>query len=359
MRPELLLPFRLSAVLALAMAVQPLLGLAFPELYRDEGWVRATWFGNDAVTLGAAVPLLAGALVLARRGSPLGTALWAGMLGYATYNFAFYLLGARVNAFFLLYVASFLLAALALVLLLARLDVRALADHFDARTPARRLGGYFVFVAAGLACVWIAMWALHVFAGRPLPGGEEAFRLVAALDLTLMVPALGGGGMLLWRRRPWGFAIGAVAGVQGSLYLVVLAVNAAVAVRLGLEEAPGQLPLWAPLALTTGAATALLLRHLPWRPERGAAPQHTIAFPPHVASIDRRGTPNGPCARTVATNSADGPPGSGPIVQLPGTSRTAETRTCRTSSRLAGCSRQVMRASSSASPATARSTGPS
>lgn len=263
MRPEFILPFRLSVALGVLMAVQPLLGLAFRELYRDEGWIRATWLGNDAVTLALAVPLLASALALARRGSPLGTALWVGTLGYAVYNFAFYLLGARLNAFFPLYVAGFFLAALALILLLARLDVPPLAASFGARTPVRWVGGYFLFVAAGLTCVWMAMWALHVFAGRPAPGGEEAFRLVAALDLTLMVPALAGGGALLWRREPWGFAIAAVAGVQGSLYLVVLAVNAAIAVRLRLAEAPGEVPMWAALALATGGATALLLRHLP------------------------------------------------------------------------------------------------
>ena len=62
----------------------------------------------------------------------------------------------------------------------------------------------------------------------------EAFKLVAALDLTLMVPALGLGGYLLFRRKSWGYVISSLAGVQASLYLLVLSVNSLVAMQRGL-----------------------------------------------------------------------------------------------------------------------------
>ena len=48
-------------------------------------------------------------------------------------------------------------------------------------------------IGIGLALVWIAMWAAHVFAGRPTPVDPETFKIVAALDLALMVPALTAG----------------------------------------------------------------------------------------------------------------------------------------------------------------------
>jgi hypothetical protein len=40
------------------------------------------------------------------------------------------------------------------------------------------------------------MWTAYVFAGRPTPVDPEAFKIVAALDLSLMVPALTVGGIL-------------------------------------------------------------------------------------------------------------------------------------------------------------------
>lgn len=72
---------RLPAVLAVLMAVQAAAGLAVPGLYRDAGWIRAGWVGNDAVTLLVAVPLLVAAVVGARRGSGRAALALAGLLG--------------------------------------------------------------------------------------------------------------------------------------------------------------------------------------------------------------------------------------------------------------------------------------
>lgn len=82
------------------MAVQSTLGLAFPEAYRDVEWIRATWLGNDWVTLSLGVPLFGAALLLTRRGSARGLLVWLGMLGYRAYNYAFYMCGAALNRFF-------------------------------------------------------------------------------------------------------------------------------------------------------------------------------------------------------------------------------------------------------------------
>ena len=54
---------------------------------------------------------------------------------------------------------------------------------------------------------------------------------VTALDLSLMVSALTVGGVLIWRRMPWGLVISAIASIQGALYLLVLSVNSVVAIN--------------------------------------------------------------------------------------------------------------------------------
>lgn len=253
----------LSVIVAALMAVQALLGLLFPGEYRDAEWIRAAWSGNDWITLAIGAPALLLSLASARRGSTRGLLLGVGLLGYSVYNYAYYMLGAALNVFFPLYVLAFVLAGAGLIQVLSRTDVAAVARGFHPRTPVRAIGGYLLFVAAGLSLGWIGQWAAHVFAGRPTPVEPEAFRLIAALDLSLMVPALGCGGVLLWRRRAWGYVIASIAGVQAALYLVVLAVGSAVAVNRGLVESPGEVLVWGTLAAATAAAAAALLLRAP------------------------------------------------------------------------------------------------
>jgi hypothetical protein len=261
-------PYILSAVLAALMLVQSVLGLVFPGQYRDVEWIRATWFGNDWITLVVGAPLLAASLVLARRGSIRGLLLWLGMLGYGAYNYADYVLGVALNAFFPLYIVPLVLSVVTLILALSRIDVAEIAASFRQKTPVRIVGGYLVFVAVGLTFVWMGVWAAYVIADQPTPVETEAFKLVAALDITIMVPALAFGGVLLWRRNAWGYIVAAIAGVQGSLYLLVLSTNSVVSILHGLAEAPGELPQWGTLAVTTTAATALLLANVRGRWEQ-------------------------------------------------------------------------------------------
>jgi hypothetical protein len=156
-------------------------------------------------------------------------------------------------------VLTFVVSASSLIIGLAGTDAVEVAASFSAKTPVRSIGGYYVFVATGLSAVWLGTWAAYVFAGRPTPVETEAFHLVAALDMTLIVPALVTGGVLLWRRRPWGYVVAAVAGIQASLYLLVLTVNSAASISRGLAAAPGELPIWGTLLVLTLVATTWML----------------------------------------------------------------------------------------------------
>ncbi|HWI18414.1 MAG TPA: hypothetical protein VNT81_11750 [Vicinamibacterales bacterium] len=250
----------MGTLLAMLMLAQAALGLVQPDQYRDVEWIRATWYGNDWITLVAAVPLLWVGTQRAAFGSVRGLLLVLGIAGYATYNYAFYLLGAALNSFFPLYVVNLLCGVATLGVLLSHLDVNAVAASFRHDTPVRVVGGYLIFVALGLAVVWLGVWGAYAFAGRPTPVEPEAFKVVAALDLSMMVPALAAGGVLLWRRRAWGYLIASTAAIQATLYLLVLSVNSAIAISRGLAAAPGELPVWGPLAVFTALAAMLLLR---------------------------------------------------------------------------------------------------
>jgi hypothetical protein len=249
---------RITLALLAVMVIQALTGLVFQAAYRDIDSIRAAWFGNDWVTLVVAVPLLSVGLTGTARGSTRGLLLWLGLTGYAVYNYTFYLFGAALNAFFLIYIVALVLAVVLLICALSHVDPTRVAASFGATVPVRLIGGSLIFIGVGLASVWIATWAAYVFAGRATPVQPEVFRLVAALDLSFMVPALTIGGVLLWRRRSWGYVIAAIASIQGALYLLVLSVNSFVTIQRGLASAPGELPIWGALAVFTSAVALLL-----------------------------------------------------------------------------------------------------
>jgi hypothetical protein len=248
----------LNRILAALMTAQAVLGLILPAQYRDAEWIKATWWGNDWVTLALASPLLWIAARRARLGSIRGQLLCVGMLGYAVYNYAFYLFGAALNVFLPLYVVTVSLAIVTLAAALNRIDANQVANRFQRGTPVRLVGAYLIVVAGGLTVVWLSLWAAYVFAARPTPVEPEVFKIVAALDFVWLVPSLATGGALLWSRRPWGFVIASAASVQASLYLLVLSVNSFVAVERGLTTSPGELPLWGTLTVLTGVAALIL-----------------------------------------------------------------------------------------------------
>jgi hypothetical protein len=83
--------------------------------------------------------------------------------------------------------------------------------------------------------------------------------VVFALDLTLVIPFLIVGGIWLWRRGPWGYAIGAIINVKGAVYMLGLCAATLTAYRAGMVEDLSEIGLWG--AIGVGcllAATALL-----------------------------------------------------------------------------------------------------
>ncbi len=249
----------LSWVIAGLMVFQSAGGLLFPQLYRDVEWIRAAWFGNDLVTLLVGSPILIVGLALSRRGSVRGELVWYSALGYAIYNYGFYLFGARLNVFFPLYVLLFVLPVIALILALVRLDVGRVAGAFGPGTPVRWVGGYMLLTGGGLAVAWTMQWAFFIFAGIEPAVGEEAFALIAAMDLSFVVPFFLIGGVLLWRRRRWGFVLGPILVLKGATYTLVLTAGSTVAALRGIEGSAAQIPVWATWTLVGLVAFGLLL----------------------------------------------------------------------------------------------------
>ena len=257
--------YALSAVIAILTIVASAGGLFIPDLYRDNALITAGWFGNDLVTLSVAAPLLIAALFLAMGGSQRAQLVWLGMLDYTLYNSAYYLFGAAFNQLFLVYVALFTLSILALIFGLARVDPGAVRNRLRARTPARWIGGFMLFVAIGLTGVYVAQSLSFVATGQ-LPDivikSGHPTNVVFALDLSLVVPFFVLGAIWLWKRRPWGLVLAAIMNVKGAVYMLALSAVTVSAVQAGVSEDLSQAALWATIGVGSLVASIALIGKL-------------------------------------------------------------------------------------------------
>jgi len=241
----------LSILIAILAAFASAGGLLLHGLYRDNVFVTTTWLGNDAITLFLAVPILILSLIFSRRGSIRAQLAWMGVLDYMLYNYAFYLFGAAFNWFFLVYVALLALSTFALIFGLANLNIDRIGSSAREQMPVKWIGGYFLFVAAGLGLVYLSQSIGFIITGT-LPAiitiSEHPTNVVFALDLTLLVPWLIIGALWLMKRKPWGYVIAGVINVKGPLYTLVLAVNSILVMNAGISKT-SEFPLWGTLTV--------------------------------------------------------------------------------------------------------------
>lgn len=215
----------LSTIVAVFSAAVSLIGLVFPAVYRSKDWSNGTSFGNDLVTLVVAVPVLALAIIFSKRGSVRGRLLWLGVLYYMVYNYAFYIFGIPVTKLYVPWIAIFVLSGFAFALGIGNLDAEMIGRRFRARTPGKLIALYLLYVAVMVSFLWISQWVKFVRTGQvpEVNGSQSAYQVIAAVDLSLLVPMQLSAAILLWRRRPWGFVLGNVALVQGAIYTAVMA----------------------------------------------------------------------------------------------------------------------------------------
>jgi hypothetical protein len=276
---DLTFPFVLSLLVAVLLAAISLAGLLFGTrgLYDPDPKTLPTFLGQDGMTLAVGLPLLLWSVRATRRGSLRGLLLWAGSLFYVAYSYAYYVLGARFNPLFLAYVAVVSTSGYALLHLLLSLDAEAVAARFSARTPARMLGGFLVFMGAFPAAMWVAAIVATTAAGAQ-PSVVE--RLVWPLDLVVAFPALFWGGVWLWRRRALGYAVGGVLFVKAATIGPTLVLNSWLVTLWGVPLDP-MVPFYALVGLGGVAGTVVYLRAIAPSVARGStgAPARPVGSP--------------------------------------------------------------------------------
>jgi hypothetical protein len=214
------------------------------------------------VTLFVAFPILVIALILSARGSQRSQLVWLGMVNYTLYNFAFYLFGTAYNRFFLIYVGLFTLSIFALIFGLVGLDVKEISQKFRAKTPVKSISTYMLFVAIALGSFWILQSLNFVLTGQVpeiIITVDGYTNIIAALDLSMVVSVFALGGIWLWQRLPWGYVLGAIANVKGTIYTLALTAATISATQAGVGEAT-LVPVWGFLSLGSLISSLVLLK---------------------------------------------------------------------------------------------------
>ncbi len=155
----------LSWLIAGFSVIQSAGGFFVSQSYRDGTRVLTTWRGNDLVTLSIACPLLIAALVGAERDRKRAYLLRVSMLFYMFYNYSFFVFGAAVNRFFLIYVSIFAMAAYGLVLAVV-FTVHPSEMHGN-QLVNKFASSFMMLMALIVAATWIIQWLAFVLSGKP------------------------------------------------------------------------------------------------------------------------------------------------------------------------------------------------
>lgn len=250
----------LSGAIAALMIAASLAGLLVDGLYHEGAWAREAFRGGDVITLTVAAPLLIISLIMSIRGSHRAEPVWIGMIVYTLYNYAYATFGTAFNDVFLLHIALFSMSVFALACAIPNLDLAVIGRTFRDAIGARTIGVFLVIVGAGQGGLWIFLVVRNAITGEVLHDipvwGQH---LVFALDLALLVPSLVLAGVLLVRRRPFGFLLGTAMAVFGAVYQLNLMVASVFQDRADVAGVQAFAPESLFLTATFVAASVLLL----------------------------------------------------------------------------------------------------
>lgn len=181
-------------------------------IYRNDSIaIAAQGRASDLVTLILGIPLLATSLYFAIKGSFKGRVILTGTLGYFLYTYMSYTFLWMYNIFFIIYVVLMSLSMFSFILAMMTFDVEKITFHFKKELPVKFLGGFQVFLAFTIGMMWLGKLAPSIFKGK-VPEGLEHYTtlVIQGMDLGIMVPVAVLSGVLLIKRKPFGYLLSSV-----------------------------------------------------------------------------------------------------------------------------------------------------
>ena len=186
-------------------------------LYRDDSVsVVAQGIAQDIVTLILGVPLLIVSLCMLLKGSLKGRLLLTGTLGYFLYTYVSYVFLWMYNSMFIVYIVLMSLSFFAFTLSILSVDINNLSSSFSKKLPVKFLGGFQIFFAMASCLLWMGKIIPPIINGT-VPVGLEHYTtlVIQGLDLGFIVPIAILSGVLLIKRKPFGYLLSSVIIMKG------------------------------------------------------------------------------------------------------------------------------------------------
>ncbi len=217
---------------------------------------------NDLVTLLLGLPLLAISFRQTLRGSLRGRLLLTGTLGFILYTYITMCFGAAYNKLFLVYVAIFSASLFAFILSMMSFDLKTLPERFSAGLPRGWIAGLLFFAAAFLLLAWLGRVAA-TFAPNAVPVLENVTSMfIQAMDLGVVAPLCILSGILLLRRRAWGYLLASVSLLKFLTMGTAVSLMALNMARIGAATSVVELVVFPAIAIANLVMVALLLRNI-------------------------------------------------------------------------------------------------
>ena len=161
--------------------------------------------GTDVITLLIALPLLALSVLGCRRGSLRWQLVVTGALVYFLYVSTSVAVGAAFNPAFLIYVVAFGASLWGFILSIGSVDRTRLTSVLS-ELPRRAPAVLMIVSGVVTAVIWAGPVLVAQFAGTAPPRMDGYTTLVTvAIDCAVIAPAAIASGVLIWRRRSWGY----------------------------------------------------------------------------------------------------------------------------------------------------------
>lgn len=182
----------------------------------DSVAVAAQGIAQDIITVALGIPLLIVSLYLALKDSLRGRLLLTGTLGYFLYTYISYVFLWMYNPMFIVYVMLMSASFFAFTLLMMSFDIKNLSSAFNKKLPVKFLGGFQIFFAAALWLLWMGK-IIPTITNGTVPVGLEHYTtlVIQGLDLGFIVPIALLSGVLLIKRKPFGYLLSSVIIMKG------------------------------------------------------------------------------------------------------------------------------------------------
>lgn len=243
LKPEYLL----SLAVALLVTLTAVAGILYRNHIYSTDVLLHTMVLNDIMNLALGLPLLLISMWLTKRGKLIGLLCWPGALFYMLYVYIPYVLIVPFGPLFLPYLLIVSLSASTMIAVVASINIEEVSKQLAGSVPARTSGG----ILSGLALFIIVRQTILIVTAliNKTPVANDDV-VVWIDDLMVACPALLVSGILLWRRKPFGYMSGAgLLLAYGVLALGVIPVMAVQAQYKGTALDPADVIVFAVMAL--------------------------------------------------------------------------------------------------------------